>query len=219
MCAARSGRPAPGGRLRVTVCPSVVGFPLTRLRMRRIVALVLAALCCPTLLLAQFGDLAAGPYKRLVIRGAHVIPGHGGPPAGPYDIVIEGNVITEMLPFDPVAAERRGRTERPTGDRVIDATGMFVMPGMFDLHTHIRTQPLPLEYVYLLKLAMGVTTMVPAADRGLDSALAQAELSKANRVLAPRMFPLASWGAGTRFTRRRTARSPRSTSRRAPTPS
>lgn len=201
MCAAWSGRPAPGGRLRVTVCPSVVGFPLTRLRMRRIVALVLAALCCPTLLLAQFGDLAAGPYKRLVIRGAHVIPGHGGPPAGPYDIVIEGNVITEMLPFDPVAAERRGRTERPTGDRVIDATGMFVMPGMFDLHTHIRTQPLPLEYVYLLKLAMGVTTMVPAADRGLDSALAQAELSKANRVLAPRMFPLASWGAGTRFTR------------------
>ena len=39
----------------------------------------------------SFGDLAAGPYKRLVIRGAMVVPGHGGPPAGPYDLVIEGN--------------------------------------------------------------------------------------------------------------------------------
>ena len=61
----------------------------------------------------NFGDLAAGPYKRLVIRGAMVIPGHGGPPAGPYDIVIEGNMITEMIAFDPVAAERRGNTVRP----------------------------------------------------------------------------------------------------------
>ncbi len=149
----------------------------------------------------NFGDLAAGPYKRLVIRGAMVIPGHGGPPAGPYDIVIEGNTITEMTPFDPVAAQRRGRTERATGDRVIDATGMFVMPGMFDLHTHIRTQPMPLNYVYYLKLAMGVTTMVPASDRGLDSALTESDRSRQNTVLAPRLHPLVSWGGGTRFTR------------------
>ena len=27
--------------------------------------------------------LAGGPYNRLVIRNAMVIPGHGGPPAGP----------------------------------------------------------------------------------------------------------------------------------------
>ncbi|HSG49464.1 MAG TPA: hypothetical protein VLA43_16715, partial [Longimicrobiales bacterium] len=33
----------------------------------------------------QFDGLAEGPYERLVIRGAMVIPGHGGPPAGPYD--------------------------------------------------------------------------------------------------------------------------------------
>src|SRR5688572_33429380 len=89
----------------------------------------------------NFGNLAAGPYNRLVIRGAMVIPGHGGPPAGPYDIVIERNVITEMIPFDPVSAERRGASSRPTGDRVIDADGKFVMPGMIDLHTHIRTSP------------------------------------------------------------------------------
>jgi hypothetical protein len=149
----------------------------------------------------QFGDLAEGPYSRLVIRGAMVIPGHGGPPVGPYDIVVEGNVITEMIPFDPVTAERRGDTERPTGDRVIDAEGMYVLPGMIDLHMHLRTEPMEIEYVYYLKLAHGVTTLVPAADRGLTAAMAEAGRSARNESLAPRMYPIWGWGAGVDFTR------------------
>ena len=154
-----------------------------------------------TIVTRQYGDLAAGPYKRLVIRNAMVVPGHGGPTAGPYDIVIVGNTIAEMIPFDPVAAERRGAGSRPTGDRVIDATGMTVMPGMIDLHTHLRTQPMELDYVYYLKLAHGTTTMVNAADRGVDSALTQARLSARNEIIVPRMFPLVGWGATTRFSR------------------
>ena len=38
-----------------------------------------------------------------------VIPGHGGPPAGPFDVVIERNAIAEMIPFDPVTAANRAR--------------------------------------------------------------------------------------------------------------
>ncbi|MDP2958196.1 MAG: amidohydrolase family protein [Longimicrobiales bacterium] len=148
-----------------------------------------------------FGELAEGPYERLVIRGALVLPGHGGPPAGPYDIVIRGNVIEEMIPFDPVTAERRGDTERPTGDRVIDATGMVVMPGMIDLHMHLRQEPQPLEYVYYTKLAHGVTTLVPAPDRGLDAAMAEAEKSARNEILAPRMYPIWGWGSGLEMSR------------------
>ena len=144
----------------------------------------------------SYGDLAEGPYERLVIRGAMVIPGHGGPPVGPYDIVIRGNVIESMVPFDPVTAERRGDTERAAGDRVIDATGMYVMPGMIDLHMHLRTEPQEIEYVYYTKLAHGVTTMVPAPDRGLDNAMTEAGRSAANEILAPRMYPIWGWGAG-----------------------
>ena len=143
-----------------------------------------------------FGDLAEGPYERLVIRGAMVIPGHGGPPVGPYDIVIRGNVIESMVPFDPVTAERRGDTDRATGDRVIDATGKYVMPGMIDLHMHLRTEPQEIEYVYYTKLAHGVTTLVPAPDRGLDAAMREAARSAANEILAPRMYPIWGWGAG-----------------------
>jgi hypothetical protein len=164
--------------------------------------LVLTALI-PAQILAQqnYNGLAAGPYNRLVIRGAYVIPGHGGPPAGPYDIVIERNMITEMIPFDPVSSASRGASTRPTGDRVIDATGQYVMPGMIDLHTHIRTAPQENEYAWYLRLAHGVTTMVNAPDRGLDSALYQQKRSADNTVLAPRQFPIWGWGAKTSYKR------------------
>jgi hypothetical protein len=149
----------------------------------------------------QFGDLAEGPYDRLVIQNAMVIPGHGGPPVGPYDIVVEGNMITEMTPFNPVTAARRGETERSSGDRVIDASGMYVLPGFIDLHMHLRTEPMELEYVYYLKLAHGVTTLVPAADRGLEPGMEQAQMSARNDILAPRLFPIWGWGRGTDYTR------------------
>ena len=157
--------------------------PLTRLSARR------------------FGDLAAGPYARLVIRGAMVIPGHGGPALGPYDIVIEGNTITQLVPFDPIEAAQRTDARRPTGERIIDATGMYVMPGMIDLHMHLRTDPMPIEYVYYLKLAHGVTSLVPAPDRGLTASMEQARLSRSNQILAPRLYPIWEWGSGLNYSR------------------
>ncbi len=176
-------------------------------RMSRITSQSLSGLCIVALLLLglaptpasaqtpkKFGDLAEGPYNRLVIQGAMVIPGWGGPPIGPYDIIIEKNIIKEMIAFDPVSAERRGHTERPTGDRVIEATGMYVMPGLIDLHNHIRQEPMPMEYLHYLRLAHGVTTYSPAADRGLTQALEQKKLSEENEILSPRLYPLCSWG-------------------------
>ena len=49
-----------------------------------------------------------GPFDRLLIRGATVIEGSGAPPAGPVDIVVEGNRIarktrkcwTKISPFE-----------------------------------------------------------------------------------------------------------------------
>lgn len=142
----------------------------------------------------QFGDLAEGPYERLVIRGANVLPGHGGPSVGTYDILIEGNVITDMRRFDPYTPE--SEWERLEGDRVIDATGKWVMPGMFNLHLHLRDEPLPLEYIYLMQLATGVTTFGPTTERGLDEQMTEAGRSARNELLAPRMYPLWSWGQG-----------------------
>ena len=148
----------------------------------------------------RFGDLAEGPYDKLVIQNIMVIPGHGGPPVGPYDIVIEKNMITEMTPLDPVTAKRRGDTDRAKGDRLIDGTGLYAMPGMSDLHMHLRKEPMEIEYVYYLKLAHGVTTLVPAADRGLEAGMSEAEKSKKNEILAPRLFPIWGWGRNVNMT-------------------
>ncbi len=138
----------------------------------------------------RFGELAEGPYERLVIRNVWVLPGNGTAPVGPYDVVIEGNVIREMSRYDP--------EEEITGDRVIDGEGeYYVMPGMINLHLHLRDEWLPLRYSYLMQLATGVTSIGPAEDERIQDDL---EPSRNNDILAPRLFPIYAWGATTDFT-------------------
>ncbi len=160
-----------------------------------LVACTLALLAPATPLLGQTAsdDARDGPFDRLVIRNAMVIPGHGGPAYGPADIIIEGGTITQIVAYNGVTG-RPVDAPVPAADRVIDATGMYVMPGLIDLHAHIRSEPLPLQYVYNLKLAHGVTTMINGAGRGWDDALDQERLSDQNEITAPRMFPIRDWG-------------------------
>ena len=134
-----------------------------------------------------------GPYNRLVIANAMVIPGHGGPAYGPADIIIENDRIVQIISYNGFTG-RSNKDEIPKGDRIIDATGMYVMPGLIDLHTHIRTPEIPLQYIYNMKLAHGVTTMVNGSGRGWDEALKQQKLSNQNKINAPRMFPIRDWG-------------------------
>jgi hypothetical protein len=144
----------------------------------------------------QFDNLAAGPYNRLLIRDAMVIPGHGGPPIGPYDILIQGNLIADMR-MVTAAALKENTAARWTADRVIEGRGMYVMPGMIDLHYHTREAELPLEYTHYLKLAHGVTSGVPGADARTDEVQRQHDRAERYEYLAPRMFPIWRWGRGT----------------------
>lgn len=144
----------------------------------------------------RFGDLAEGPYERLVIRNVMVIPGHGGPARGPFDILVTGNVIAEMRRFDPLAAPSPDAAPRLTGDRIIEGDGKFVMPGMINLHLHFREDALPLDYIYYMQLATGVTSVGPAEDERVAHHLAA---ERSNEILAPRLFPIYSWGATSGF--------------------
>ena len=151
--------------------------------------------------MVDFGELAEGPFDSLVIRNVMVIPGHGGPATGPYDILITGNVIAEMRQFDPFVAARAEAAgepvERLTGSHVIEGDGKYVMPGMLNLHLHLRGDELPLDYIFYLQLATGVTSIGPAEYERVQDILTA---ERNNELLAPRLFPIYSWGATTDFT-------------------
>lgn len=188
--AARSGPHGPEPRLDPTMNARRRSFSARRLPLATLFALALASPLCGQ---SPSDQARSGPYDRLLITNAMVIPGHGGPAYGPADILVQGGRIAEIVSYNGVTG--RGADQAPPeADRVIDATGMYVMPGLIDLHTHIRSAELPLQYVYDLKLAHGVTTMVNGAGRGWTEALEQQRLSNANQITAPRMYPIRDWG-------------------------
>jgi imidazolonepropionase-like amidohydrolase len=156
-------------------------------------------------------------YGRLVIRGATIVSGRGTPgtnrgmpPEGPVDIVIEGNTIVDIVPMDAVNAAGYGRNfQRPAGDRVIDATGLFVVPGLVEMHAHLPSDggdlgANALDYTYRLYLGHGVTTVRDAGSgAGLGTLTAQRRRSEANELVAPRLvlcqrwpLPLRQWDEG-----------------------
>ncbi|HEX7122760.1 MAG TPA: amidohydrolase family protein [Gemmatimonadaceae bacterium] len=163
------------------------------------------------------GTVRGERFNRLVIRGATVLSGRGTPgtnrampPEGPVDIVIENGVIVDMVPMDPVNAAGYGANfQRPTGDRVIDASGMYVMPGLVEMHAHLRPPgdemgPRSLDLAYRLYLGHGVTTVRDAGTgAGMARMAEQRAQIEANRIVGPRLVlclrwpqPLRQWDEG-----------------------
>jgi imidazolonepropionase-like amidohydrolase len=131
-----------------------------------------------------------GPFDKLIIRGATLIDGTGGPPRGPVDIVIERNRITQVanVGYPNLPIDEKGRPKGPA--REIDATGMYVMPGFIDLHVHTGEVPKApeAEYVYKLWMAHGVTTTRGVGYGPLEWSLKEKERSARNEITAPRMW-------------------------------
>jgi hypothetical protein len=195
--------------------------------MRVLTAVVLAA--APLVAQERFltpapgdGPIAMGTTKgerfnRLVIRNAIVISGRGTPgtnrampPEGPVDIVIEGNTIVNMIPVDPVNAAGYGSGfQRATGDRVIDATGKYVFPGLVEMHAHLPRDGGEMgarasDYAYRLYLGHAITAVRDAGSgAGMPQLVEQRRAGDANQIVAPRLSlclrwpqPLRRWDEG-----------------------
>lgn len=142
-----------------------------------------------------------GPFKRLILRGAILIDGTGAPPNGPVDIVIEKNRIAKIVslggPGIEPDAEKRPKAE--AGDREIDLTGMYVTPGLIDMHGHIggKEQGTPAEYVFKLWMGHGITTVRdPGSGNGIDWVLDEKAKSARNEITAPRIEAYVTFGQG-----------------------
>ena len=152
---------------------------------------------------AQRETETAGPYSTLILLNATIIDGTGSPARGPVDIVIKNDVIQQIVPGDAVSRGRDGAaaSEVPAGGRVIDATGMYVIPGLIDMHMHLNDSPgIPLEYQYKLLLGHGVTTVrvFNIGNRTPAQMVAEREAIRQNKVVAPHLYVFPFWRADPR---------------------
>lgn len=147
--------------------------------------------------LVQEGE---GPYTQLILRGVNLIAGNGAPMQGPMDIVIENNVITGIhsAGYPGVPTDMSYRVELKPGGKEIDLEGKYALPGFVDMHGHIGGGQAPNgEYVFKLWMAHGITTIRdPACGNGLEWVLKHKELSKENKITAPRIFAYTAFGQG-----------------------
>ena len=159
------------------------------------------------------GQQGQGPFRTLTIRGVMLIDGTGAPPTGPVNITVEGNRITRVAsagtPGLPgrqggagAAAGGRGQAPASPDQLVIQAEGMYLMPGFIDMHVHAGGAPknAEAEYAYKLWLAHGVTTVRGVALGSNQFSVSEKARTDKNEIVAPRIInyqrPGSGWSGG-----------------------
>jgi imidazolonepropionase-like amidohydrolase len=113
--------------------------------------------------------------RALVLDGAQVVDGTGGPPIPSGRVVItEGRIVA----VGPLAS-----TPAPEGAEHLDLSGRTIVPGLLDMHFHIEKDP----RLALRQLSHGVTGF---RDPGQwdDRFVALREMIAADGLKAPRIF-------------------------------
>jgi imidazolonepropionase-like amidohydrolase len=141
------------------------------------------------------GERDAQPAKvTLAIVGGMLIDGHEGPPIHHAVILIDGNAI--------VAVGNRDTLKVPPGVKILDASGMTVMPGLIDAHVHMdtightdyqywhQTYRSRIQDIYEISakgmLQFGVTTALDLGAYGEDIAAFKKKVD-AGQVASPRL--------------------------------
>ena len=112
------------------------------------------------LLLVMLPSLVSAQPKQnpqsipLVFTHVTVIDATGAPAKPDMTLVVVGDRITELGPTKKVRV--------PKDAQVVDATGKFLIPGLWDMHVHLfsRSSSPPyngIKYIFPLSLANGVT--------------------------------------------------------------
>jgi imidazolonepropionase-like amidohydrolase/Tol biopolymer transport system component len=123
------------------------------------------------------------PIGSLALKGARIITMKGDEVIEEGIILIENNRITAIGKADAVTI--------PNGTKIIDVTGKTIMPGIIDVHAHLRTSPDGIspqqDWSYLANLSFGVTTSHDPSSN-TEMVFSQSEMLKAGRMIGPRLY-------------------------------
>ncbi|MEJ7701097.1 MAG: hypothetical protein WKF71_15840 [Pyrinomonadaceae bacterium] len=151
--------------------------------MRKALALMLIILL-PTLLAAQMKPISEA--QPLVLNNITVIDMTGAQPKPNMTVVIVGNRIA--------ALGRTGKVRVPKNVQTIDATGKFLIPGLWDMHVHLQEKtPFPL---FIANGVLGVRHM----GGNLKQVYEWREQSQTRKTCSRRASFLAAWSRTARTT-------------------
>ncbi|MGH8460641.1 MAG: amidohydrolase family protein [Stenotrophobium sp.] len=141
--------------------------------MARLLSLLLVGgLLFPVVALAQ-----PPPATILAITHVWVIDGTGSAPQPDMAVLISGTRITAMAPTKNLAV--------PAGARIIDGTGRFLIPGLWDMHVHLMRPGRPQAY-FALYIANGI---IGVRDMGGDLPLDEIQIIKHEVADGTRLGP------------------------------
>jgi imidazolonepropionase-like amidohydrolase/Tol biopolymer transport system component len=130
---------------------------------------------------------ADAPTGLLALKGARIITMKGDEVIDEGTILIENNKIKAIGKASDVAI--------PADIKVVDVTGKTIMPGMVDVHAHLRTSPDGIspqqDWSYLANLSFGVTTSHDPSSN-TEMVFSQSEMLKAGRMIGPRLYSTGS---------------------------
>lgn len=120
--------------------------------------------------------------QNLVIQGATLVDVRDGRLVPNSVVVMNGERITQV--------GTSGQVSVPAGAQVIDATGKFIMPGLWDTHAHTR------DFQGALNIHYGVTSTMDMGNL-MDWIMALQEAREKQMSFGPRIFPTGMVIAGT----------------------
>jgi imidazolonepropionase-like amidohydrolase len=129
------------------------------MKITRLLVSLTLALLMSTAFLAQ--ENAPSSQRPIAFVNVSVIDATGSPAQPDMTVVVSGNRISELGPAGKVAV--------PNGAQVVNAKGQFLIPGLWDMHTHafMRKHKMLPQLTMNLFLANGVTGIRDMGDQGV----------------------------------------------------
>src|SRR5688572_17210308 len=121
----------------------------------------------PVLAFIFAAGIAFPQQKRIVLQNVNIVDVEKGVIVQKQNVVITGDRISSIS----------ARYQQQTGDSIVEAGGQYLIPGLWDMHTHVWTA----DYYFTLFIANGIT-----GHRGLLENIFQArEWREQGKVKGP----------------------------------